>query len=328
MGKIRLVKGKKLYWLLTGRGFGSEICNLLYAINYSKKNNFEICFKSYTWSYKINKGFSDFFVKTKYVSCSRNNMMLDCTLLFLSKFTGLTSIIFFNRDNLRFSKINKTHESSLIKVYFKYLFKKAILLFKTESLHTIFDSFQTVRDFNIKELKNDRSLFLKEINKILIEIWKVKPSVNSRICQDKIIMKGDYVAFHIRRGDKIVSGEDGFYGINDYVDKLKEINDTIKDIIVMSDDYSVFLELKEKYTEFNFQTLIKENEKGHDQAEFNNRCKKQREEDMIGLLTEIEMAKNSKIFIGSQKSNLYRLIEYFKITGCYDISIGDCDYII
>ena len=96
----------------------------------------------------------------------------------------------------------------------------------------------------------------------------------------------------------------------------------------MSDDYTTFIDLNKRYPTFNFLTLIDEKEKGHLQDRFNQKTINEKEVSAINLLTEIEIAKECKIFIGSKKSNLFRLIEYFKLDNCYDISFGKCDFIL
>jgi hypothetical protein len=101
---------------------------------------------------------------------------------------------------------------------------------------------------------------------------------------------------------------------------MLNLNTSINTIFLMSDDFSVYLELKEKLPEYIILTLVDSERKGHKQSDFNKLSTINRKNEMISLLTEIEIARNCSFFIGSHRSNLYRLIEYFKLNNCFSVS--------
>jgi hypothetical protein len=114
--------------------------------------------------------------------------------------------------------------------------------------------------------------------------------------------------------------EDRIYEVEEYVEKLKTLAPSIQNIFLMTDDYNVFLEMKEKAPTFNIYTLSDPISTGHDQPKFNSTSAERKRLLGIDLLTELEIARKSEIFIGSSGSNIFRLVEYFKIKGCVDLA--------
>lgn len=290
---------KKLFWLLTSRGFGSEINNLLYAINYSKKNDYEFVLETKFWNSSYQNGWTDYFI-----SFQANG----------TKTLEVKALIIILRFINRFVRIRNSNRK-LISFPLNFFLKK--------EKKTIFWNFHEVRKFNNDERLRDRDKFLFTMNKILKTVWRINPSVKLAIENKKICLRNGYAVFHIRRGDKLVSGEDNYYPVEDYMNKLKSISSSIKTVFVMSDDYSVYTELKYKFGEYDFITLISDSKRGYDNYNFNQMKKHQKRSEIINLLAEIEIARKSKIFIGSYRSNIYRLIEYFKLRNCYNIGFKD-----
>ncbi len=291
-------KDKKLTWFLTSRGFGSEINNLLYAINYCKKNDYSLVLDTTFWNYNYKDGWTDYFIALQSNDAQAlKHKILVKTLQFISRFVSVSKLA-ISRRKLVFLLLN-------------FSLKK--------DTETIFEGFHKVREFNNHQRLQNKDEFISSINRILKNIWKIKPEILSDIKNAKISIDHDYAVFHIRRGDKIKTGEDNFYPVEDYMNKLKSINSSIKTVFVMSDDFSVYTELKNKFLDYEFITLISDSKKGYKNSDFNQMKKSQKKVEIINLLTEIEIARESKIFIGSFRSNLYRLIEYYKLENCYNI---------
>lgn len=317
---------RRLVWLLTGRGFGSEINNMLYAINYSIQNNYELINGSYFWNFKHEFGWDDYFES---MNNEFNKSSLVAFLKIVDRFISISTLVSFNNRNLGFFEFKKLNqEYSILKLVIFFLLKKIILLSNSKNEKSIFESFEDVRFYNLMEVDKNKNNFLLNINAILLDIWRIKPHVYEEIKKNSSKLKNEYAVFHIRRGDKIKSGEDGFYDVDEYMNRFLNLNSELKTIFIMGDDYSAYLDLKTRYKNFNFLTLMNNNDSGHDQKEFNKSSKVQKKTNAINLLTEIEIARKSKVFIGSQKSNLFRLVEYFKLDSCYDVSVGECEFII
>lgn len=86
----------------------------------------------------------------------------------------------------------------------------------------------------------------------------------------------------------------------------------LKTFFVMTDDYAAFEELKKEYPNLNFYTLAKKEMVGHEQNKFNSGAKEKIRLDVLHLLTEIEIAKKADFVVGTESSNIYRLIGLFK----------------
>jgi hypothetical protein len=324
------MKKTGIAWLLTTRGFGSEINNLLYAINYSRKNKLKFYLSSSSWNFKINKGWSDYFETSRDENHINRPKAYFYLIKKLSRYLNIGNMIFVDKTKVPDLKylLKYLKERDLVKLNLiaLYMAKKILFLIQNKDLKSSLDSFNEIREFNKYERKMDPKRFIIKMNEILMDIWKIKPEVLNEI--EKMIPNDltEFVVLHIRRGDKITTGEDQHYTVNDYMKRLMIIDSNIKNIFLMSDDYCVLEELKTNFPHYNYFTLLNSSQKGHNQSSFNNSDDLNKEREAIQLLTEIETAKRSKLFIGSTKSNLFRLIEYMKIENCYDVSDGDCQY--
>ncbi|MBQ0908397.1 hypothetical protein KBJ98_06755 [Flavobacterium sp. F-328] len=295
----------KYLYILTDRGFGSEINNLLYAINYSNKKKYEFILESSIWNFKFKNGWNDYFYSLKI-----DNFSVSFRIRLLKLFI---SSIGKNYTNLHFN-----WDSSSLPIKQK-IFKIVICLIKGRYIITSFETFSDLRRFTVEEIVSNMNPFKISINKILIKIWQLRLENFDSFKKTKII-GNDYIVMHIRRGDKISSGEDILYTVQDYIDVMLNLNTSTNTIFLMSDDFGTFLEIKEKLPNYTIFTIADSERNGHIQSDFNELSISSRKNEMISLLTEIEIARNCRFFIGSHRSNLYRLIEYFKLNNCYSVS--------
>ena len=181
-----------------------------------------------------------------------------------------------------------------------------------------------MRQFCHDEMIKNDEVFYIEMNKILKEIWKIKPELEKKYKNElkrKIPHNNGYVAIHVRRGDKIHLMEDRKYEITEYVDALLKLPLKTKVIFLMSDDYSAYMELKEKLPAFEIITFLNEKQLGgYDHTRYLKLPKREAKKRTIQLITEIEIAKNSDFFIGTLSSNIFKLVLYSKLINCIDIS--------
>ena len=324
---VKLLIGKKCLWILTSRGFASEYNNLLYAINYCKYTKKKIflypdksCYCKFLDYYLPNREFTN---EKEY------------------KFTFIRYIIKQYPVILWFFRSKKTcclfiYFILFILFYLFYLFILFILSrsmslissgYKNDLIFYVF--FYSIRKFNRKQKTKNKNDFISDINRILKNIWKFNTETKEEIAElllsPKInfFLKKEYFSIHIRRGDKITLKEAKITRIEQYIATLKDIPDidkNIKNIFIMTDDYECFIEIKNKYKEYNFYTLASKKAKGHKQSDFNNNHTRQ---DIIQLLTEIEITRKAKVFVGTKSSNIFRLIEYFKDVKCFNAETED-----
>lgn len=318
---------KQIIWILTIRGFGSEINNLIYAINYTKFKNLDFAVISTYWNFKYKEGLKDYFLFEEYKDPKIS------FLLFL--YQGFINHLTLAFRNNQFSELTK----QALKLILgdnkeKNIFKENLLSYSFKKMKTLlgvkdelmFEIFNEIRLFNFHQRNLDREAFILRMNEILIDFWKFTPETSIAIDKRKEHLNlkylKNYAVFHIRRGDKVAQAtkEDRVYEVDEYIQLLEKLAPTIRTIFLMTDDYKVFLELQQKFPKFNYYTLSNPFSKGHDQDTFNNSSSEKKRLLGIDLLTELEIARNGELFIGSKGSNIFRLVEYFKIKGCYDLS--------
>lgn len=318
---------KQLVWILTLRGFGSEINNLIYTINYIKHKNLSFGVMSTYWNFKYNEGIKDYFLYEEYKDPKIS------LLLFLYK--GYIKHLTYAYRKNRFSELtNQAFEVFLGRNKEKNVFKENLLSYSFKKMKTLlgvkselmFEVFDEVRLFNFNQRNLDREAFIIKMNEILIDFWNLTPNTIKAIEDNKRKLNlenlENYAVFHIRRGDKVAQAtkEDRAYEVEEYIEKLKSLDQMIRTIFLMTDDYNVFLEIQEKFPMFEVYTITDPISTGHDQEKFNKSSSEKKRKHGIDLLTELEIARNGNIIIGSRGSNIFRLVEYFKITGCYDLS--------
>ena len=306
---IKLLIGKKCLWILTNRGFASEYNNLLYAMNYCKYTKKKMFLYSDKPCYCK---FLDYYLPNREFTNEKEYKFI--FIRYITKKYPVALIPQFFRSK----KIS-------IKERFVILF--ILLGYKNDLFFHVF--FVYIRGFNRRKRVKNKNDFISDINRILKNIWKFNTETKEEIAElllsSKInfFLKKEYFSIHIRRGDKILSKEAKITPIEQYIATLKNIPDidkNIKNIFIMTDDYECFIEIKNKYKEYNFYTLATKKMKGHKQSDFNNNHTRQ---DIIQLLTEIEITRKAKAFVGTKSSNIFRLIEYFKDAKCFNAETED-----
>ena len=63
----------------------------------------------------------------------------------------------------------------------------------------------------------------------------------------------EYIGIHIRRGDKKI--EYYLFDIEDYIKKA-ESSSSLRDAFILTDDYGVITELRSRFTNWKFYTLM------------------------------------------------------------------------
>lgn len=120
-------------------------------------------------------------------------------------------------------------------------------------------------------------------------------------------IEGQYAAFHIRRGDKLISEGENTPPLK-YIKLMNKWNDKCKNVFVMTDDFSSVEELRNIAPEYSFQTLCDPAERGYDQVTFSARTPLEKKASLQRLLSESQMAARSDLFLGGFKSNVGRFI--------------------
>lgn len=121
----------------------------------------------------------------------------------------------------------------------------------------------------------------------------------------------NYVFMHIRRGDKL-KHESKLIDFDKFISKHIEVNKSIKNIFIASDDYNSVLEAK-KYLQnnklnYNIHNTINNNSNGHN-THYRVIYKKYfTEKEFVNFMVEIEIARLSKHVYCTYTSNVGRYI--------------------
>lgn len=131
---------------------------------------------------------------------------------------------------------------------------------------------------------------------------------------NKINLPEDYQCFHIRRGDKV--GEQPVHVVEskrfEFCDYFKRCDRSIDNIFIMTDDYACVDEAAQ-YLKHNNMThklyyIVTPEKKGHSTITDLDNNKGYNSRELVDFFTEIEIAKRSKQFVGTESSNIFRYI--------------------
>jgi hypothetical protein len=172
------------------------------------------------------------------------------------------------------------------------------------------------------ECKNIPFEVKREITeKIIKYTFHVQNKINKII--DSLKLPDRYNVIQIRRGDKVNEklawtsergfGESKRYEFDEYISRIDK--GEVRDTFVMTDDYKVINEANE-YVESNsldikLYTLCEMTSDGHSTIMRYKDENYYTENEVINLLAECEIARNSRFFVGTFSSNIGR---YIKLT--------------
>lgn len=166
------------------------------------------------------------------------------------------------------------------------------------------------KDFENK-LKNDYGVDFDKYSRYFIADWVLSPRARDRYeaIKNTIGLRDNYVAVHIRRGDKLLR-EAKKVRIADYFSYVDLYE--YDQIFVATDDYEAYNEVKSIYPNIDVVTNASKSSKGHTQAIFNSQSEDSISEDLYDLIAEVEILRCSKYFIGSFTSNIGRYVHILR----------------
>jgi hypothetical protein len=286
---------KQLIFPLTNRGFYSEINLMALAVLYCL--NSKISFKIYTKKW-VSGNWSDFF-----------NPVIE-------EYKGLIPIPAHN-----VFKINR-REIPLY-IYHKNIKKRIILQGDIWNKMRTKDFFE--KHFVIPELDIEGDIFSakKRIIDIILD-YNEETSKNAFSLEKNV---SDFVThsfgMHIRRGDKVsgTSKEADAIDIHAYISKARSIDSNINSFTICTDDYSVIEEFRANYPDFKFLTFCSESKTGYSQKKYNAiKSSDQKTEEVISILKDMHLLKESKLFIGANSSSVSRFVTLVRNNNnCYSL---------
>ncbi|SEQ54010.1 hypothetical protein SAMN05444359_111122 [Neolewinella agarilytica] len=299
------------HYMLTGRGFGSEINNLLFALQYAKDQSKPeppvFVLNSQHWNAGVDRGWEDYFEPSPLWHSSLDSTRLRAVngLIFLAVKGGL-----YLNDYPSVWDRNLSGKHVVFKSVLKTIAGRHIFLF--------FPLFGQAREAGRQQMMKDPVALKSSLHQFLLSLWRPKQTIQKEIEQSRIA--GKYACLHIRRGDKIATGEDIHYAVSVYAERLKALKLSTPTVLVLCDDYRAFEELQDALPEYQLLTNTPSNVRGHDQRTFNRQPKEVIYQDTVRFIVDIELARNAQVFIGSHHSNVFRLVEYFKLKNCYSVA--------
>lgn len=276
---------RKLIYNLGRRGFFSEINNLILAKIYAQNKNYDFEVNSLYWNCRLKKGLQDYFE----LSFIENNN------LFSAQQTRSNWGYVIPPKSLHDMFYNITQ---LLNSIYR-LFNKNVIF--ANEIYKCLRSEYVIHNIN----KND---YMNEIRQFLRCSPNVEDYINQRI--KSINLPHNYLGVHIRRGDKITTGEMKNIPIEEYI---KAIFDSgFKDVYIATDDVSIIEMIENKCTGNEIRVFYNNTCKtGFNEGQFNHSTRKARYEDTMNLLFDIAVLSKSEKFIGTYSSNLSRVIPCF-----------------
>lgn len=271
---------KLVFHLGSEAGFYSEFNNMIYAILYCLKNKYKFVLYSKDANFKINDGWTDFFLP--FCKESHNN---------------IHHII---NKRVAAPRLNKKQ-----KIKFK-LYR--ILNPKTSLTYQIWPKFFCPdfeqEYFDIPELGISGSL--KEASRIIVNmIYRPNNFLKSHIqkVRNSINLPEDYVGINIRRGDK--NTEFDYVPTQIFIDELEKYSNC-KNVFIFTDDYTIIRDIKSisNFSQnYNLYYLIDSSEQGYIHADFLKLSIPEKETKLLKMLTSMEIMSNANICFGSYTNN-------------------------
>ena len=259
-------------------GLYSEINHMFLAILFCLKNNIKFVLSSIDNNFSYAKGWKDYFIPF----CEENNSKI------------------YLKYNARSYQI-KTSISNIIKT--KLIRKVFGIDYLTQDIWPfIRDAKFQNETFDFPKLAIQGNL-VNALKVVTDHIWHFQPNIqqeiNSRI--SAINLPHEYIGVHIRSGDKVTEAK--LSPVDDYINYIKNIS-PIKNLFVLTDNYSIVKELNKNYTDYKVYTFCQENEKGFSEGEYNSLGKEAKKTMTTKLLTDTEVLSKSVVFIGTLSSNV------------------------
>lgn len=130
-------------------------------------------------------------------------------------------------------------------------------------------------------------------------VWNLRPAVEKEVetLIRNLSLPAEYVAFQIRGGDKFM--EYNLLSVELYLKKLREVVTSVKDIFVLTDDYSLFAELRQKGPEYTWHTFCQKEEQGYYNAAFSQTATVQKKAKMIRFFASVKLLEKASLMVGT-----------------------------
>ena len=299
---------KIIIYSLTHRGLYSELVNLALAKVYADKYNYRLLVNSRNWNSKIDNGLSDWFIPY---------------------FEETHSILTYQE------KIYNNEKPWIGKIYYnpsafwgywrERLYNKIFKFFNPTALLSK-ESFQRMHSGDFLSQYSEGEL-LNAVSNSFKKFYKYNAMTQNNISEKKqyINIPDNYISIHIRRGDKIVTGEMEDINLNIYVDAIRKYSYISNNIYIATDDVTVISYISKKLSDIDIKIYYnKENKlKGFDEKTYNLKSDSVRRDEVLNMLFDMDMMINSSFFIGTFSSNVGCVVAmYLGLDKCHSIDVS------
>ena len=299
---------KKIIYSLTHRGLYSELVNLALAKVYADKYNYRLMVNSRNWNSKIDNGLSDWFIPY---------------------FEETHSILTYQE------KIYNNEKPWIGKIYYnpsafwgywrERLYNKIFKFFNPTALLSK-ESFQRMHSGDFLSQYSEGEL-LNAVSNSFKKFYNYNALTQNSISEKKqyINIPDNYISVHIRRGDKIVTGEMEDINLNIYVDAIRKYRYISNNIYIATDDVTVISYISKKLSDIDTNIYYnKENKlKGFDEKTYNLKSDSVRRDEVLNMLFDMDMMINSSFFIGTFSSNVGCVVAmYLGLDKCHSIDVS------
>ena len=299
---------KKIIYSLTHRGLYSELVNLALAKVYADKYNYRLLVNSRNWNSKIDNGLSDWFIPY---------------------FEETHSILTYQE------KIYNNEKPWIGKIYYnpsafwgywrERLYNKIFKFFNPTALLSK-ESFQRMHSGDFLSQYSEGEL-LNAVSNSFKKFYKYNALTQNNISEKKqyINIPDNYISIHIRRGDKIVTGEMEDIDLNIYADAIRKYSYISNNIYIATDDVTVISYISKKLSDIDIKIYYnKENKlKGFDEKTYNLKSDSVRRDEVLNMLFDMDMMINSSFFIGTFSSNVGCVVAmYLGLDKCHSIDVS------
>ena len=265
---------KLIHHFGTGNGFYSELNSLLFSTLFCLQNKLQLVLYSKDAAFTFGNGWTEYFEPF----CPE----------FKNDYIGKR----ISRDY-----INNNRDKHIC-----YIYK---ILTRNDILNDIYwycrSGWFEHSHFYIPELGIDGDLkqAIKVIIPIVYRFNKSYKSIINKFIQD-LDLPERFISLHVRAGDKIT--ERNLITPQAYLEKAKMYSDC-HNIFVATDDYSIYEQLRENNSDYNFFTSSSPEDKGNNTEEFFISSPNNIKRNLIELFSSIEIFLNSELFVGTYSSN-------------------------
>jgi hypothetical protein len=251
---------------------------MVLALLYCLKNKIRFSISSNGANFSLEKGWNDFFQPF----CSENQEEFNINY------------------NVRPYQVIQNRKFSFLTRYYKFTRGITYLTQDIWDCHRVNGFSREL--IHCPELGFDTVTVLEAAKVVVANTWKYNAECLAKIeaIKKSVLLPQEYVSIHVRSGDKFL--ENILYNTEQYMTVLQK-NTDIREVFVLTDDYTILEVLKSQYSQWNFHTLCGLSERGYYHSEFIKQSKDYRFNQHLKLFASMDLCASSVLFIGTYSSN-------------------------